>query len=85
MTTFDRLLHSAAMEPVPQRLLFVFAAVELPADGSFATSAFCVTVRVGSVAFLRFLDAPLPNDPGATLTRERLHELVAEYHRQRGG
>jgi aldehyde:ferredoxin oxidoreductase len=32
----------------------------------------------------RFLDAPLPNDPGATLTRERLHELVAEYHRQRG-
>lgn len=36
MTTFDRLLHSAAMEPVPQRLLFVFAAVELPADASAA-------------------------------------------------
>jgi aldehyde:ferredoxin oxidoreductase len=32
----------------------------------------------------RFLDAPLPNDPAATLTRERLHELVIEYHRQRG-
>ena len=32
----------------------------------------------------RFLDAPLPNDPAATLTRERLHQLVAEYHRQRG-
>ena len=32
----------------------------------------------------RFLDAPLPNDPAATLTRERLHDLVAEYHRQRG-
>ena len=32
----------------------------------------------------RFLDVPLPNDPAATLTRERLHELVAEYHRQRG-
>jgi aldehyde:ferredoxin oxidoreductase len=32
----------------------------------------------------RFLDAPLPNDPAATLTRERLQELVAEYHRQRG-
>ena len=32
----------------------------------------------------RFLDAPLPNDPAAMLTRERLHELVAEYHRQRG-
>ena len=32
----------------------------------------------------RFLDAPLSTDPGAVLTRERLQELVAEYHRQRG-
>ena len=32
----------------------------------------------------RFLDAPLSTDPGALLTRERLQELVAEYHRQRG-
>ena len=33
----------------------------------------------------RFLDTPLPNDPAATLTRERLQETrLAEYHRQRG-
>ena len=32
----------------------------------------------------RFLDAPLSTDPGALLTRARLQELVAEYHRQRG-
>ncbi|HXH24555.1 MAG TPA: aldehyde ferredoxin oxidoreductase C-terminal domain-containing protein, partial [Vicinamibacterales bacterium] len=32
----------------------------------------------------RFLDTPLPTDPAAMLTRERLRELVAEYHRQRG-
>ena len=32
----------------------------------------------------RFLDAPLPNDPSATLARGRLQELVVEYHRQRG-
>ena len=32
----------------------------------------------------RFLNTPLPNDPEATLSRERLQELVAEYHRQRG-
>jgi len=31
----------------------------------------------------RFLDAPLPNDPEAVLTRGRLDALVAEYHRQR--
>ena len=32
----------------------------------------------------RFLDAPLSSDPTAVLSRERLEELVAEYHRQRG-
>ena len=31
----------------------------------------------------RFLSTPLPNDPEAVLTRERLDGLVAEYHRQR--
>ena len=31
----------------------------------------------------RFLDSPLPNDPEALLSRERLEELVAEYRRQR--
>src|SRR5262245_25560 len=32
----------------------------------------------------RFLDTPLSTDPAATLSRERLHDLVDEYHRQRG-
>jgi aldehyde:ferredoxin oxidoreductase len=32
----------------------------------------------------RFLSGPLPNDPDAVLSRERLDTLVAEYHRQRG-
>ncbi len=32
----------------------------------------------------RFLNTPLPNDPAASLSRERLDALVAEYHRQRG-
>jgi aldehyde:ferredoxin oxidoreductase len=32
----------------------------------------------------RFLSQPLPNDPAATLSRERLDALVDEYHRQRG-
>ena len=31
----------------------------------------------------RFLNTPLPNDPAASLSRERLDALVAEYHRQR--
>jgi aldehyde:ferredoxin oxidoreductase len=32
----------------------------------------------------RFLKTPLPNDPAASLSRDRLDALVAEYHRQRG-
>jgi aldehyde:ferredoxin oxidoreductase len=32
----------------------------------------------------RFLNTPLPDDPAASLSRNRLNELVAEYHRQRG-
>jgi aldehyde:ferredoxin oxidoreductase len=32
----------------------------------------------------RFLDRPLSSDPAAVLSRQRLDELVAEYHRQRG-
>ncbi len=32
----------------------------------------------------RFLKTPLPNDPAASLSHQRLDELVAEYHRQRG-
>ena len=32
----------------------------------------------------RFLNTPLPNDPAALLSRERLDDLVTEYHRQRG-
>ena len=32
----------------------------------------------------RFLGTALPNDPGAILPRDRLQELVGEYHRQRG-
>jgi aldehyde:ferredoxin oxidoreductase len=32
----------------------------------------------------RFLKTPLPSDPDAALSRERLDALVAEYHRQRG-
>jgi aldehyde:ferredoxin oxidoreductase len=32
----------------------------------------------------RFLNTPLPDDPSASLSRNRLNELVAEYHRQRG-
>src|SRR5580693_4584310 len=32
----------------------------------------------------RFLNTPLPNDPEASLSRDKLDALVAEYHLQRG-
>lgn len=46
-TTFDRMLRSAAMEPVPQRLLFVFATVELPPQASEAQRAQFASGRGG--------------------------------------
>ena len=34
ITSFDDLLHAARAQPEPQRLLFVFAGVELPDDAT---------------------------------------------------
>ena len=34
ITSFDDLLHAASAQPEPQRLLFVFAGVELPDDAT---------------------------------------------------
>lgn len=34
ISSFDDLLHAARMQPEPQRLLFVFAAAELPDDAT---------------------------------------------------
>ena len=39
IASFDDLLHAARMQPEPQRLLFVFAAAELPDDASPAQRA----------------------------------------------
>lgn len=39
IASFDDLLHAARMQPEPQRLLFVFAAAELPDDATPAQHA----------------------------------------------
>ena len=39
ISSFDDLLHAARTQPEPQRLLFVFAAVELPDDATPAQRA----------------------------------------------
>lgn len=39
IASFDDLLHAARMQPEPQRLLFVFAAAELPDDATPAQRA----------------------------------------------
>ena len=38
ISSFDDLLQAARLQPEPQRLLFVFAAVELPADAPILKS-----------------------------------------------
>lgn len=49
-TPFQHLLNAAAAQPEPQRLLFVFAAAELPADASPAQRADFIAGRGGALA-----------------------------------
>ena len=63
--------------------LLAEAPVTLVDDRALASLSDSVS-PAGVVAVCRFLDAPLPGDPAAVLTRDRLEELVAEYYRQRG-
>lgn len=70
-TYFEQLLRAAAAQPEPQRLLFVFAAAELPDDASPAQRARFAAGQGGALVPLACVD----KDP-ADLTR--FEALVAE-------
>ena len=68
---FDRLRLAAAAQPEPQRLLFVFAASELPDDADAAQRAAFAAGRGGALAPLMCVDkAPEELGSFATLCAE---------------
>ncbi|MBX3622017.1 MAG: ribonucleotide reductase subunit alpha [Rhizobacter sp.] len=56
LTTFDDLLSAARQQPQPQRLLFVFAAAELPDDATPAQHAAFAAGHGGALAPLMCAD-----------------------------
>jgi len=74
MPPFPRLLHMAAQEREPQRLLFVFTGVELPPDASAEQRARFEAGRGGALTPLACVDKGL-DELG------RFEDLVAESRR----
>ena len=56
ISNFDDLLHAARYQPVPQRLLFVFTAVELPPDSTEQQKADFAAGYGGALAPLMCVD-----------------------------
>ena len=62
-------LHATARRIVTAKKLFNIREGWTPAEDTLPT---------------RFLTSRCPTDPAAVISKQQLHELVAEYHRQRG-
>lgn len=58
IASFDDLLHEARRQPEPQRLLFVFAAAELPADSTAEERARYEAGEGGALTPLMSVDKP---------------------------
>ena len=70
-TPFEQLLAAAAAQPQPQRLLFVFAAAELPADATAAQRESFEAAQGGTLSPLACVDKT-PEELGT------FEQLVAE-------
>ena len=71
ITSFDDLLNAARYQPLPQRLLFVFAGVELPEESSAQQRADYEAGHGGALTPLMCVDkSPQELDSFAALTAE---------------
>lgn len=61
ISSFDDLLQAARQQPQPQRLLFVFAAADLPADSTAAQRAQFQSGQGGALVPLMYVDK-LPSE-----------------------
>lgn len=71
ISSFDDLLQAARQQPQPQRLLFVFAAADLPADSTAAQRAQFQSGQGGALVPLMYVDKlPAELDSFAALEME---------------
>ena len=71
IVSFDDLVRAARAQPEPQRLLFVFAKAELPADCTLQQRADFLTGQGGTLMPLMFVDkTPEELDTFAALVKE---------------
>ncbi|MBA4254733.1 MAG: ribonucleotide reductase subunit alpha [Polaromonas sp.] len=75
ITNFDDLLLAARAQPTPQRLLFVFAGIELPADATAAQRASFERGEGGALVPLMCVD----KSPDDIQTFEELTEEAAAF------
>lgn len=81
ITSFDDLLRAAHAQPEPQRLLFVFAAAELPDDATPAQRAQFDAGHGGALVPRMCVDkAPHELDSFAALVREAAGFDQGEWH-----
>ena len=80
ISSFDDLLQAARMQPEPQRLLFVFAAVELPDDATPAQRARLEAGQGGALVPLMCVDKTPQELPSFSALVEEARQFTAPGH-----
>lgn len=80
ISSFDDLLQAARMQPEPQRLLFVFAAVELPDDATPAQRARFEAGQGGALVPLMCVDKTPQELPSFAALVEEARQFTAPGH-----
>ena len=80
ISSFDDLLHAARAQPEPQRLLFVFAAAELPDDATPAQRARFAAGQGGALVPLMCVDKTPQELPSFSALVEEARQFTAPGH-----
>ena len=80
IASFDDLLHAARMQPEPQRLLFVFAAAELPDDATPAQRARFEAGQGGALVPLMCVDKTPQELASVSALVEEAQQFTAPGH-----
>ena len=80
LSSFDELLQTARAQPQPQRLLFVFAGVELPDDSTHEQSVSFAAGRGGALVPLMVVDKDASELPDFDALARESEQLSQDWH-----